>query len=458
MPPESRAGIKARLKWIELARPNQLPPPGDDWFGWLAQAGRGFGKTRIGAEETAARAIWNPGWRIAVVAPTRDDLKKVCFEGESGLLNVIPKECLFGGSEATAYNRTDMTLLLWNGTQIFGFSAEKPARLRGPQFHFAWCDELAGWLAARMKETWDMLMFGLRLGDHPQVVVTSTPKPLPLVIELNKRVGVDFKLSSGSTYENRSNLAKTFFDQLTQYEGTALGDQEIHAKVLDLSANAILKRPWWRRWLLPEPPVIEGYVLSLDTAFKEGMDNDCSALTVWGFWQPADAKGYHAILCRAWREKLSYPDLRERVQKEHKEFAGRGLPTICLIEDKASGISLIQELSRGNVPVHPYNPGNADKVMRAHLASDVLKSGRLWALGRMQEDGTRSLEEFTAYAEQVVEECELFPLGEYADLVDTVTQAIAYLRDFGGFVLPSDDTEEDDEDAPKKKRRGSRYP
>lgn len=454
MPPERRAGIRARLDWLEKARPNQIAPPGGDWFGWLAQAGRGFGKTRIGAEETAYRAVFNDGWRIAVVAPTHDDLKKTVFEGESGLLAVIPQSCLKGGSEATAYNRTDVTLTLWNGTKIFGFSAEKPARLRGPQFHFAWCDELAGWEPARMQETWDMLMFGLRLGDCPQVIVTSTPKPYPLVIALNKRVGDDFKLSSGSTYENKSNLAPTFFKQVTRYEGTALGDQEIHAKVLDLSQNAILKRPWWSRWLLPEPPVIEGYVLSLDTAFKEGQDNDCSALTVWGFWEPSDGKGYNALLCRAWREKLSYPDLRDRVQKEYKEFAGRGLPTICLIEDKASGISLIQELSKGGVPVHPYNPGRADKVMRAHLASDVLKAGRLWALGRMKDDGTRSLDEFVPYAEQVVNECELFPLGEYKDLVDTVTQAIAYLRDFGGFVLPSDDTEDEDE---PKERRGSRY-
>jgi len=407
--------------------------------------------------------MWNDGWRLAVVAPTRDDLKKTCFEGESGLLNVIPKACMKGGSETVAYNRSDMTLELANGSQIFGFSAEKPARLRGPQFHFAWCDELAGWEPLRMQETWDMLMFGLRLGDHPQVIVTSTPKPYPLVLELNKRVGDDFVMSTGSTYENKRNLAPTFFKQITRYEGTALGDQEIHAHLLDLSANAILKRPWWRRWLKPEPPRVDGYVLSVDTAFKDGQENDCSAMSVWGFW-PAreadpkgkDGEGYNAILCRAWREKLAYPDLRERVQNEYREWRNKGLPVICLIEDKASGQSLLQELSRGGVVCHPYNPGKDDKVMRAHLVSDILKAGRIWAPGLKLEDGTRSEIEFTPWAEQAIAECELFPLGQYKDLVDTVTQALAYLRDFGGFDLPSDERE-DDEHTWDQNRRGSAY-
>jgi phage terminase large subunit-like protein len=114
----------------------------------------------------------NPGWRIAVVAPTAADARDTCIEGDSGLLNVLPREAV------QTWNRSLGELILINGTRYKAFSADEPERLRGPQHHRAWADELAAW---RYPEAWDQLMFGLRLGDHPQAVVTTTPKPTPLV-------------------------------------------------------------------------------------------------------------------------------------------------------------------------------------------------------------------------------------------------------------------------------------
>lgn len=435
----------ARLQWIKDARPSQIPPPGD-WFGWLLQAGRGFGKTRPGAEEAFHFAIWHDRSRVAVIAPTQEDLRKTIFRGESGLLSIIPKSCLRGGTEDRAYNSTHHELYLSNGSIIFGFSAEKPARLRGPQFGFAWCDELAAWEPNRQRETWDNLMFGLRLGDRPRVIVTTTPKPYPLVRELNARVGKDFVMTAGSTYENRANLAPSFFDQVTRYEGTELGRQEIHAELIDLSETAILKRPWWKIWTKVDLPKVELIVLSFDTAFKDAEENDPTAMTRWGIFKHREHEDaeyeWNAILLKAWREKLLYPDLREKAQDEIKlvkdEFGEE--PDFTIIEDKASGQSLIQEMNRAGIKVFPYNPGRENKLLRAHVQSDVLKSGRLWVPGKKIADNLpRSTLALPRWAEDVVSACEAFRGmdEDEDDYVDTVVQFSALARD-QYFDLPSD--------------------
>lgn len=452
----------ARLQWIKDARPSQIPPPGE-WFGWLLQAGRGFGKTRPGAEEAFHFAIWNDKSRVAVIAPTQEDLRKTVFGGQSGLLNIIPSSCLRGGSPERGYNSTHHELYLANGSILFGYSAEKPARLRGPQFHFAWCDELAAWEPNRQRETWDMLMLALRLGTHPRVIVTTTPKPYPLIRELNKRVGQDFVLTTGSTYDNRANLAPTFFTQVTRYEGTELGRQEIHAELIDLSETAILKRPWWRIWTKLELPKVELVVLSFDTAFKDAEENDPTAMTRWGLFRHREREDdeweWHAILLKAWKEKLLYPDLREKAQAEIKlvkdEFGEE--PDWTLIEDKASGQSLIQELNRAGVRVFAYNPGRDGKLLRAHVQSDVLKGGRLWVPGKKIADNQpRSTASLPRWAEDVVSECEAFRGMDEDDddYVDTVVQFSAVARDHY-FALPSDPPPRDEDNAPPQTRRSA---
>lgn len=217
---------KARLLWQLQARPEQMTPAGA-WNIWLLLAGRGFGKTRTGAEDAAWYGQKHPGVRIAVVAPTIADARDTCVEGESGLLNALP-------AGTYKWNRSMGELILQNGTMYKLFSAEEPERLRGPQHHRAWCDELAAW--KKLRETWDQLMFGLRLkspdGSDPQCVATTTPKPLKFLREMVKRP--DVHITKGSTFDNEANLSPAALAQLRlSYEGTRMGEQELEGRLLD---------------------------------------------------------------------------------------------------------------------------------------------------------------------------------------------------------------------------------
>lgn len=229
-----------RTGWLNTARPKQLPPAGN-WSVWALIAGRGFGKTRIGAEELAYRAISRANTRWAVVAPTQSDVRGVCFEGESGLLRVIPKFFV------KSYNSQALEIKLINGSIITGYSAEKPDRLRGPQHHGAWCDEVASWGASagkgkapnnRLQDTWDNLLFGLRLGEHPQIIVTTTPRPIDFLRNLIKDPGT--RVTSGSTFDNAANLAKSALETLKRiYDGTRRGQQELYAEILENAEGAL---------------------------------------------------------------------------------------------------------------------------------------------------------------------------------------------------------------------------
>src|ERR1700677_4701858 len=157
-------------------RPKQVWPEGN-WKTWLLLGGRGFGKTRPAAEATIDYAVEHPGCRIGVIAKTAADVRDTCFEGDSGLLACLPT------TYREFYNRS-LSELTINGSHIKGFSAEEPSRLRGPNHHYVWCDELASW--SKLQEAWDMMLLTLRLGDDPKVVVGTTPRPLPLIRELLK--------------------------------------------------------------------------------------------------------------------------------------------------------------------------------------------------------------------------------------------------------------------------------
>jgi phage terminase large subunit-like protein len=242
----------ARLKWLASARPSQVTPSGD-WRIWLVLAGRGFGKTRLGAEDIAWYAASNPGHQIAVVAPTFQDVRGTCFEGVSGLLACIPEP------EIAEYNKSLLQITLTNGSLIRGFSADTPNRLRGPQFHRAWCDELAAW---QYSDAWDQLMFGLRLGDDPRVIVTTTPRPTPLVRGIAKDQRT--RITKGSTFDNAENLAPSALDALKErYEGTRLGRQELYAEILEDVEGAL-----WTREMIRHPkgeiPDMQRVVVGVD--------------------------------------------------------------------------------------------------------------------------------------------------------------------------------------------------
>lgn len=208
--------------WSFWARPKQLWPVWE-WQYWLILAGRGFGKTRTLSEWVRYKAHSMPGSRGAIVAPTAADARDVLVEGNSGIIAVSPPH--FKPRYETSKRR-----LTWpNGSIATLYSAEEPDRLRGPQHHWAGCDELAAWKYGQ--EAWDMLMFGMRLGRNPQVIITTTPRPITLLKELV--VDKYCHVTSGTTYENKANLADAFFSHvIKKYEGTRLGRQELEAEIL----------------------------------------------------------------------------------------------------------------------------------------------------------------------------------------------------------------------------------
>lgn len=208
--------------WPFWARPNQLPPEGD-WTTWLVMAGRGFGKTRTGAELTRREVEAGRSSRPALVAPTAGDARDIMVEGESGILAVSPPWF------RPVYEPSKRRLTWPNGARATLYSADEPDRLRGPQHDFAWGDEVAAW---RYPDAYDQLMFGLRLGAHPRAVFTTTPKPVLLVRSIVK--DPTCIISRGSTYENRANLAPAFLQKIVaKYEGTRLGRQELLAQLLE---------------------------------------------------------------------------------------------------------------------------------------------------------------------------------------------------------------------------------
>ena len=263
--------------WLKTARKKQLAPDGD-WHIWMILAGRGFGKTRLGAEDIAMYAMRYPNSNLAVVAPTHGDLRRVCFGGPSGLLSVIPKECFLKSSDQKGYSSSVSEIRLWNGSKITGFAAQEPERLRGPQFHRAWCDELASW---RYPEAFDQLMFGLRLGDNPQCVITTTPKPTKIIKELVERK--DAYVTTGSTFENEANLAESALKMLKErYEGTNLGRQELYAEIIEAFEGALWKPALIDEARIQEKKEMSKIIVAIDPAVTANQNSDETGIIVVG--------------------------------------------------------------------------------------------------------------------------------------------------------------------------------
>ena len=264
--------------WPLWARDSQIAPPGD-WSVWLLMAGRGFGKTRTGAEWVRARVESGAAGRIALVARTPADVRDVMIEGDSGLLSVCPP------SNRPKYEPTKRRLTWPNGAFALAFSSHEPDQLRGPQFDAAWCDEVASWEYPR--ETWDNLMFGLRLGQRPQCVVTTTPRPIELLRELVDRD--DVHVTRGSTYENRRFLAPSFIRQIERrYQDTDTGRQEIFAELLEEAEGALWRRDWIGH--AETAPDINRIVVAIDPAMSSRPDSAETGMIVAG--TDADLRGY----------------------------------------------------------------------------------------------------------------------------------------------------------------------
>jgi phage terminase large subunit-like protein len=344
--------------WRNWAGETQRPPNGD-WRYWLILAGRGFGKTRSGAEWVRAR-VEAGCRRIALVAPTLADARDVMVEGESGLVeSSYPL--------ARPVYQPSRRRLVWpNGAKAFLYSAEEPERLRGPQHDAAWADELAAW--PDPQATWDQLLLGLRLGPDPRAVITTTPKPLPLLRALMADPAC--VVTRGSTYENQS-VSKAFLATIIRrYEGTRLGRQELHAEILDDAPGALWPVETLLAARVAEAPDMRRVVVAVDPSGSTGADEgDAQGIIVAGLG--VDGLGYVLAdrTCRlspeGWgRRTIEAYDFHnaDRIVAE-KNYGGDMVRSVIQTARKTAPVTLVSA-TRG-------------KTVRAEPVSALYEQGRI---------------------------------------------------------------------------------
>lgn len=352
--------------WEFWARPNQLPPAGD-WRTWLLLAGRGFGKTRCGAEWVREQMESGMCSRVALVAPTAADVRDVMVEGESGILAVCPP------SSKPLYEPSKRRLTWPNGALATTYSADEPDRLRGPQHDGAWADELAAW---KYPEAWDQLMFGLRLGADPRAVVTTTPRPVGVIRDLLKSDTTE--TTRGSTYENEENLAAVFLEKVVaKYEGTRLGRQELAGELLDDIPGSL-----WTRQMIDEAhndsaPNMKRVVVAIDPAVTSGEDSDMTGIVVAGVG--VDGRGY-VLADRTCR--LSPDGWAKRAVEAYEEFnADR------IVAEVNNGGDMVEGVIRSAAPRIPYKKVHASrgKRVRAEPIAALYEQGKVGHVGELQE-------------------------------------------------------------------------
>jgi phage terminase large subunit-like protein len=359
------------FEWRQWARPQQIAPDGD-WQTWLVLAGRGFGKTRTGAEWVRERIKAGVG-RIALIAPTASDARDVMVEGESGLLSVCwaGDQTLKGKPLGRPIYEPSKRRVTWaNGAVATLFSAEEPERLRGPQHEAMWCDELAAW--KYLRETWDMAMFGLRLGESPQVCITTTPKPLRVLKEIVTASGT--KITRGATADNRANLAPAFLSKIVaKYEGTRLGRQELNAEILEDVQGALWSRDEIDRNRRTKYPELRRIVVAIDPAVSTNEGSDETGIIVAGV--DDDDHGY--VLADYSGRYTPEEWARKAVYAYETWSADR------VVAEVNQGGDMVESTLRMAAPNIPYRAVHASrgKVTRAEPVSAIYEQSRVHHVG-----------------------------------------------------------------------------
>ena len=373
------AAEELRFAWRFWARPSQLSPwsPARGaaaraaalarWTGAVWICGRGYGKTRIGAESTIEEARADPTMRASLIGRTAADVRDVMVEGESGILARSPP------SFRPVYEPSKRRLRWPNGATATTFSADQPDQLRGPQSSWIWADEIAAW---QYRDTWDQARFGLRLGAHPRFVATTTPRPTSIVRELlaDERV----RVVRGSTYDNAANLAPDYLSQIRRrYEGTTLGRQEIHAEVFDESPGALWQRARLDSLRAANAPPLVRVVVAIDPAVTAGEDSDETGIVVAGvcrdraLWVLEDASGRMSPGDWATRAIDAYRRHKaDRIVAEANN-GGDMVADVLRTRDRSAAVTLVHA-SRG-------------KLTRAEPVSALYEQGRAHHVGVFRE-------------------------------------------------------------------------
>lgn len=273
---------KEKFHWEKQARAEQWLPKGN-WHLWLILAGRGFGKTRTGAETIRYLIDKQEIKQIGLVGATDYDARQIMVEGQSGLLSCYPD------GEQPLYEPSKRQITWPNGAKAFLFSADAPEQLRGPQFDFVWVDELCKF--DRAEAIWDQINFSLRLGAHPRALITTTPKPMSLLKSFVKQEGREVFVTRGSTFDNKDHLSKRFLQSIEEkYKGTTLGRQELFGEIVDRGQNGL-----WSFDLIEKSkslntkvPELKDVIIAVDPAVTSHSQSDETGIIVLG----RDHKGY----------------------------------------------------------------------------------------------------------------------------------------------------------------------
>jgi len=394
---EWEAKAKAPLPYFDLARPKQLPPEhpshhledsrgfscgcsgvDDDWMIWLLMAGRGIGKTFVGSNWILSRAITEPG-EYAVLAPTFNACQKTCFGNA-----IIP--ALKNAKIDYGYRRNELELSLPNGSVIYGFTADNPEKVRGYNLSGAWCDELGSW---RYSETWyAALVPAVRKGLHPRIVVTTTPRPTDLMLDLVSRDDGTVHLTRGTTFENQDNLSAIALAEMKRrYEGTRLGLQELEGQLLediegalwtrDMISSGRLKGKWldtagtWHDDL--DLISLERVVVGYDPAGSDNPDSDEHGIVVAG----VDYNG-HGYILADYSLKGTPNQACHQLIKAYNEWHAD-----CIVAEVNHGADWVPSLIATvdeNVPVRTVRASRG-KALRAEPVASLYNQGRVHHYG-----------------------------------------------------------------------------
>lgn len=377
--------------WRLSARPKQLPPDDPrhhetDSRGFrcgcrardtgynihLVMAGRGMGKTWLGANWIAEQAALNPNSEWAVLAPTFRDVRKTCFESDVGVIRALQP------GEMTNYRRNELQIVLSNGSVIYGYSAENPEKVRGANLWGAWCDELCSW---RYPATWyEGLLPALRKGKHPRVVVTTTPRPTRLINDLVGRHDGTVHITRGSTWENSQNLSDIALEELRRrYEGTRLGRQELEGELLE-----DLEGAFWNRFMLDEGrvtpdklPDMRRVVVAVDPAVGSEPENDETGIIV-----AAEGENGHGYILEDLSGRYT-PAQAMRVVVG----AYRSANADCVVAEVNNGGDYVRDLLRNVDPDVPYKAVRASrgKLVRAQPVAALYEQKKMHHVGVFPE-------------------------------------------------------------------------
>ncbi|WP_417483045.1 DNA-packaging protein [Maricaulis sp.] len=362
---EALVALKADFRtWATQA---QLPPAGD-WLIWLFLGGRGAGKTRAGAEWVRAQVKAGVR-RIALVGPTFNDVREVMIDGPSGLANIGRLD------EQPRYEVSRKRLVWPNGAEAYAFSAEDPDGLRGPQFEIGWGDEFAAW--SEPQKTLDTLRMGLRLGETPRLMLSTTPRPIPALKALVKADGV--VTTHQPTSQNAANLAPGFLAAMqAAYGGSTLGRQEIEGVLIDDPAGALWRRAEIEAAIVGQAPELDRIIIAVDPPASGGARSDECGIVIAGAAGEGASRRAYVLADRSFGPAMP-ADWARVVAESFEAFEADGL--VAEANQGGEMVRSVLQAASSGLPVRLVHASRG-KHVRAEPVAALYAAGRVFHAGR----------------------------------------------------------------------------